>query len=43
MDEDMTTWTRTWKHVQEHGNMDRDMATLIHGDMETWRHGYMDI
>ncbi len=41
MDEDMATWTRTWKHGQGNGNMDEDMATWSgHGnidkDTRTW-------
>ncbi len=27
IDEDMETWTKTWKHGRRHGNMDEDMAT----------------
>jgi hypothetical protein len=35
MEEDMNTWTRTWKEVIRHGNMGENMATWT----RTWKHG----
>ncbi len=38
------TWTRmrTWKHGRGHGNMDEEMETWNHGNMETWKHWYIE-
>jgi hypothetical protein len=42
IDEDMETWTRTWQHGREHGNMFEDMETWTRS-LETWtRHGDME-
>jgi hypothetical protein len=41
MDEDMETWTRTWKFGRRNGNMDEDMETWTRPwkQDETWRQG----
>jgi hypothetical protein len=47
MDEDMETWTRTWKHGQRHENMEEDGHGNIDKDMQTrtraCRHGGIEI